>query len=83
LRLPSEATQARALFLFLAKNKGFKNFAIKFKLFRNKASRFIAGETLDEAIWAVHEANQSGISNSLDLLGERFNECSCLNSALK
>jgi proline dehydrogenase len=60
----------RALLLFLAQNKGFKNFATKFKLFRATASRFIAGETLDEAIRAVREANGNRISGSLDLLGE-------------
>jgi proline dehydrogenase len=60
----------RALLLFLAQNKGFKNFVTKFKLFRATASRFIAGETLDEAIRAVRDANGSRIFGSLDLLGE-------------
>jgi proline dehydrogenase len=65
-----EAVQVRTLLLFLAHNKGFKNFATKFKLFRAAASRFIAGETLDEAIHAVREAHDHRIFCSLDLLGE-------------
>jgi proline dehydrogenase len=60
----------RAFLLFLAKQEGFKNFALKFKFFRNTASRFVAGETLDDAIRAVRQANQQNISGTLDLLGE-------------
>jgi proline dehydrogenase len=60
----------RALLLFLAKQEGFKNFALKFKFFRNTASRFVAGETLDDAIRAVRQANLQNISGTLDLLGE-------------
>jgi proline dehydrogenase len=65
-----EVRPVRTFLLFLARNVGFKHFAMKFKLFRNTASRFIAGETLDEAILAVRESNKNGISSSLDLLGE-------------
>jgi len=60
----------RVLFLFLARQEGFKNFALKFKVFRGTASRFVAGETLDDAINAVRQANQQRISATLDLLGE-------------
>src|SRR5262249_29578628 len=34
------------------------------------ASRFVAGETLDESLAAVRDLNAKGISASLDLLGE-------------
>lgn len=60
----------RGLFLFLARWEGFKNFALKFGFFRNTASRFIAGDTLDDAIEVVRQANLSGIRAILDLLGE-------------
>ena len=60
----------RALFLFLARHEGFKNFALKFKFFRDAASRFIAGETLDDAIQAVRQANGQKMLGTLDLLGE-------------
>ena len=40
------------------------------------ASRFVAGETLPEALAAVKALNQQGISASLDLLGESVtNDC--------
>lgn len=60
----------RSLFLFLARQEGFKNFALKFKFFRDTASRFIAGETLEDAIRAVRHANGRGMLGTLDLLGE-------------
>jgi proline dehydrogenase len=66
--------QMRALLLFLARSIGFKNFAAKFKPFRATALRFIAGETLDEALQAVRDANRNRLACSLDLLGE--NTCS-------
>jgi proline dehydrogenase len=39
-------------------------------VFRDTASRFVAGETLDDAVKAVRQANQRNIRGSLDLLGE-------------
>ncbi|MEJ2111716.1 MAG: proline dehydrogenase family protein, partial [Acidobacteriota bacterium] len=60
----------RTLFLFLAGKEGFKNFALKFRFIRNAASRFIAGDTLDDAIRIVQQADRSKIKSTLDLLGE-------------
>ena len=65
-----EAAVLRAFLLFLAKQEGFKDFALKFSIFRNTASRFVAGETLDDAVAAVRQANRQKISGTLDLLGE-------------
>lgn len=60
----------RALLLFLSHQEGFKNFMLRFRIFRQTAWRFVAGETLDDAVQAVREANAQGIRASLDLLGE-------------
>jgi proline dehydrogenase len=60
----------RALLLFLARREGFKNFILRFRIFRETAFRFVAGETLRDALRAVHEANRLGMRASLDLLGE-------------
>lgn len=60
----------RAFLLFLAQKEGFKNFALKFKIFQDTASRFVAGETLDDAVRAVRQTNLQNISATLDLLGE-------------
>jgi len=60
----------RALLLFLAQREGFKNFILKFGFFQKAVSRFVSGETLDDAIRAVREANSRGIRGTLDFLGE-------------
>ena len=66
-----DCRQREGLFLlFLARQEGFKNFMLKFSFFRNTAWRFVAGETLDDAVSAVRGLNGSGIRATLDLLGE-------------
>ena len=60
----------RSLLLFLARQEGFKNFAMNFRIFRNTALRFVAGETLEDAIMAVRQANEQKLLATLDLLGE-------------
>jgi proline dehydrogenase len=60
----------RALLLFLAQREGIKKFILRFRIFRKTAFRFVAGETLPDALRAVHEANRLGMRASLDLLGE-------------
>ncbi|MBN2337713.1 MAG: proline dehydrogenase family protein [Acidobacteria bacterium] len=60
----------RRLLLFLAGREGFRNFALKFGIFRRSASRFVAGETLADALEAVRRANGRNLLGILDLLGE-------------
>ena len=60
----------RALLLFLARQEGFKNFALRFKFFRDTARRFVAGETLEDAIRVVRRTNRQDMLGTLDLLGE-------------
>lgn len=60
----------RSLLLFLARQEAFKDFALKFGFFRNTASRFVAGEVLEDAIKAVRQANSQKLLGTLDLLGE-------------
>lgn len=60
----------RLVLLFLARHEGFKNFMLRFKIFRDTAWRFVAGETLQDAIRAAREVNGAGMRASLDLLGE-------------
>lgn len=56
-------------FLFLSKNKSLNAAAKKWGL-RFGASRFVAGETIAEAINVVRELNQKGLVCTLDHLGE-------------
>jgi proline dehydrogenase len=60
----------RALLLFLAKREGFKNLAMNLSFFRKTALRFVAGETLDDAVKIVRQINQQKMTGTLDLLGE-------------
>ncbi len=73
----------RALLLFLARQEGFKNFALNFKFFRNTASRFVSGETLDDAIRVVRQTNQQNMFGTLDLLGENTLTAEDANNACK
>ncbi len=60
----------RSIFLYLARREGFKNVALKFGFFQRASSRFIAGDTLEEAIRVVRQAESRRIKSTLDLLGE-------------
>ena len=60
----------RAVFLWLSEQPRIFRFVRKNRLARKLASRFVAGETIDEAIATVRELNASNLSASLDLLGE-------------
>ncbi len=60
----------RAVFLWLSEQPRIFRFVRKNRLARKLASRFVAGETIDEAMWTVRDLNASNLSASLDLLGE-------------
>ncbi len=60
----------RAVFLWLSEQPRIFRFVRKNRLARKLASRFVAGETIDEAMATVRELNASNLSASLDLLGE-------------
>jgi proline dehydrogenase len=60
----------RAVFLWLSEQPRIFRFALKNRLARKLASRFVAGETIDEVMAPVRELNASNLSASLDLLGE-------------
>src|SRR5260370_1211285 len=60
----------RSPLLKLSENKGFANWVTSNGTTRRMARRFVAGETLDEAIAAARECNNAGMFASLDYLGE-------------
>ena len=60
----------RAVFLWLSEQPRIFRFVRKNRLARKLASRFVAGETIDEAMATVRDLNASNLSASLDLLGE-------------
>ena len=60
----------RSTLLKLSESKGFANWVTSNGTTRRVARRFVAGETLDEAIAAARECNNAGMLASLDYLGE-------------
>lgn len=60
----------KAAFLWLSEQPSIFRFVRKNPLARKLASRFVAGETIDEAVTALRDLNASGLTASLDLLGE-------------
>lgn len=61
---------SRSALLFLSRKQGLKDVATRLRPFRELASRFIAGETLEEAVDAVRELTARGLMASFDHLNE-------------
>ena len=60
----------RKTLLYLSNQQRIFTFVRRNRLAKRMASRFVAGETVDEALPAVRALNARGITASLDLLGE-------------
>jgi len=60
----------RAGLLWLSEQPRIFRFVRKNGLAKRFASRFVAGETVDEAVAALRDLNAAGVTASLDLLGE-------------
>jgi proline dehydrogenase len=64
------AQLSRTALLFLSRQENLKDLATRLRPFREMASRFIAGETLEEAVDAVKSLNAQGLTASFDHLNE-------------
>lgn len=60
----------REILVSLSKNTRLKQMVMHWKPARNASSRFIAGETLEQAVEVVKELNRKGINATVDQLGE-------------
>ena len=60
----------RRSLLWLSEQRRIFDFVRRNRMARKFASRFVAGETIDEAVKAAQELRQRSITVSLDLLGE-------------
>src|SRR5258706_517320 len=60
----------RATLLKLSESPGFAHWVTSNPTTRRMARRFVAGETLDEALIAARACNSQGMYTSLDYLGE-------------
>src|SRR3989442_2983064 len=60
----------RSALIYLSRQEGLKEFAAKFGLFKRLTTRFIAGETSDQAVAAIRDLNTRGCTASFDHLNE-------------
>jgi proline dehydrogenase len=60
----------RGLFLYLSRRKGLRNLMETSPAAQRLARRFVAGSTLDEALWVSRDLNSEGLTVTLDHLGE-------------
>jgi proline dehydrogenase len=60
----------RSALIYLSRQEGLKDFAARFSLFKKLTTRFVAGETIEEAVAAIKELNAEGCTASFDHLNE-------------
>jgi proline dehydrogenase len=60
----------RNALIYLSRQEGLKDFAARFSLFKRLTVRFVAGETIEEAVNYIRELNVEGCSASFDHLNE-------------
>jgi len=61
---------SKSLLLRLSRSAPLRDFIVGFSVARRMSRRFVAGETLEEAIEAIRSLNQRGILATIDHLGE-------------
>lgn len=64
----------RAFFIYLSESDLIRRMVTRWRLPRRVAARFVAGDTLAEAMDAVEEVNNRGLLATLDHLGERVSD---------
>ena len=60
----------KSALIWLSRQEGLKDFAARFRFFKKLTTRFIAGETIDEAIPFIREINAENCTASFDHLNE-------------
>ncbi len=61
---------SRSALIWLSRQEGLKDFAARFKFFKKLTTRFVAGETIDEAVSHIREVNAENCTASFDHLNE-------------
>ena len=67
---------SRSTLIWLSRQEGLKDFATSFKIFKKLTTRFVAGETIDEAVNFIREINAEGASATFDHLNESVGSAS-------
>jgi proline dehydrogenase len=73
----------RNALIYLSRQEGLKDFAARFRPFKKLTTRFVAGETIDEAVAAIRELNSEGCSASFDHLNESVANASEADAEVK
>ena len=73
----------RSLLLYLSEREGPKNLLTSLLAGRRLADRFIAGETLDDAVRTVGQLNAEGFEVTLDHLGESVSDQAAAEEACR
>src|SRR5262245_23720674 len=60
----------KSALLYLSRQEGLKDFATRFRPFKKLTTRFVAGDTVDEAVGTIREINAEGATASFDHLNE-------------
>ena len=60
----------RSALIYLSEREGLKDFATRFSPFKKLTTRFVAGESIDEAVDAITRINADGCTASFDHLNE-------------
>ncbi len=71
----------RWILTYLSQADWARNVVQRWGFARRTASRFVAGETLDQALLVVHDLNARGITTTLDHLGEHVSTPEAANIA--
>jgi proline dehydrogenase len=75
VRVPSVVRAAperalRSFFLWLSRRRSLGRLATRLPITRSMVARFVAGETLDQALDALHRLREAGLRTTVDVLGE-------------
>src|SRR5882757_4665262 len=60
----------RSALIYLSQREGLKDFATRFRPFKKLTTRFVAGESIAEAVEAIKRINGDGCTASFDHLNE-------------
>ena len=61
---------SRSALIWLSRQEGLKDFAARFALFKKLTTRFVAGETIDDAVSYIRQINAENCTASFDHLNE-------------
>ena len=61
---------SRSALIWLSRKEGLKDFATNFRFFKKLTTRFVAGETIDDAVSYIREINAENCTASFDHLNE-------------